>query len=145
MTTTSGVFLNDQCIVKGDMTGFFSARSILLNKDVDVAVLETARGGSIQQRSIPQILSPIALEALIQISIFSLHIEGYDYRVCVVDGDVIAVSRRNPPMVKGDGVSTIKELIEILNSDESRCSLTWIMVHSNTRSCINLNYNSIII
>ena len=48
MTTTSGVFLNDQCIVKGDMTGFFSARSILLNKDVDVAVLETARGGIIR-------------------------------------------------------------------------------------------------
>ena len=39
------------------------------------------------------------------------YIEGYDYRVCVVDGDVIAVSRRNPPIVKGDGVSTIKELI----------------------------------
>ena len=48
MTTTSGVFLNDQCIAKGDMTGFFSARSILLNKDVDVAVLETARGGIIR-------------------------------------------------------------------------------------------------
>ena len=48
MTTTSGVFINDQCIAKGDMTGFFSARSILLNKDVDIAVLETARGGIIR-------------------------------------------------------------------------------------------------
>lgn len=48
MTTTSGVFINDQCIVEGDMTGFYSARSILLNKDVDIAVLETARGGIIR-------------------------------------------------------------------------------------------------
>lgn len=48
MTTTSGVYINDQCIAKGDMTGFLSARSILLNKDVDIAVLETARGGIIR-------------------------------------------------------------------------------------------------
>ncbi len=48
MTTTSGIFINDQCIVEGDMTGFSSARSILLNKDVDIAVLETARGGIIR-------------------------------------------------------------------------------------------------
>lgn len=48
MTTTSGVFINDQCIAKGDMTGFSSARSVLLNKDVDIAVLETARGGIIR-------------------------------------------------------------------------------------------------
>ena len=48
MTTTSGVFINDQCIAEGDMTGFSSARSVLLNKDVDIAVLETARGGIIR-------------------------------------------------------------------------------------------------
>lgn len=49
MTTTSGVFVNDECIAKGDMTGFYSARSVLLNKDVDIAVLETARGGIIKK------------------------------------------------------------------------------------------------
>lgn len=48
MTTTSGVFINDECIAEGDMTGFYSARSVLLNKDVDIAVLETARGGIIR-------------------------------------------------------------------------------------------------
>lgn len=48
MTTTSGVFINDECIAEGDMTGFLSARSVLLNKDVDIAVLETARGGIIR-------------------------------------------------------------------------------------------------
>ena len=49
MTSTDGVYLNDKCIHKGDDTGFNSARTILMNKDVDVAVLETARGGIVKK------------------------------------------------------------------------------------------------
>lgn len=49
MTSTDGVYLNDKCIHKGDDSGFISARSVLLNKDVDVAVLESARGGLIRR------------------------------------------------------------------------------------------------
>lgn len=49
MTTTSGIFIGDEAIDIGDDTGACSARSILINKDVDVAVLETARGGIIRQ------------------------------------------------------------------------------------------------
>lgn len=48
MTSSSGVFVNDRCIDKGDDTGFKSARTVLLNPDVDIAVLETARGGLIR-------------------------------------------------------------------------------------------------
>lgn len=48
MTSTDGVYLNEKCIHKGDDSGFNSARSILMNKDVDVAVLETARGGLVK-------------------------------------------------------------------------------------------------
>lgn len=48
MTSTEGIYLNDKCIHNGDDTGFYSARTILLNKDTDVAVLETARGGLIK-------------------------------------------------------------------------------------------------
>ena len=46
--------------------------------------------------------------------------EGDDYRVCVVNNKVVAVSKRIPPYIIGDGVKTIQELIEDLNSDESR-------------------------
>ncbi|AYD39173.1 cyanophycin synthetase [Clostridium fermenticellae] len=49
MTTTGGVYLDDKCIIKGDTTGYDSAVSVLTNKDVDAAVLETARGGIIRR------------------------------------------------------------------------------------------------
>lgn len=48
------------------------------------------------------------------------YIEGNDYRVCVVDYNVVAVSLREPPYVVGDGVHTIKELITIINKDKLR-------------------------
>lgn len=49
MTCTDGIYVDGKCIDKGDDTGFNSARTILLNKDVEVAVLETARGGIIRK------------------------------------------------------------------------------------------------
>lgn len=48
-TTTDGTYINDKCIHIGDDTGVESAKSILVNRDVDVAVLETARGGMIKR------------------------------------------------------------------------------------------------
>ncbi len=49
MTNSSGIFINNECVDSGDDTGFDSARSILLNPNVEVAVLETARGGIIRR------------------------------------------------------------------------------------------------
>lgn len=49
MTSTDGIYVGDECIDIGDDTGYDSAKSILLNKDVDIAVLETARGGMIKK------------------------------------------------------------------------------------------------
>ncbi|MFL5560929.1 MAG: cyanophycin synthetase [Gemmatimonadaceae bacterium] len=47
-TTTDGVYLQNRMVMAGDMTGPFSANIILSNPTVDVAVLETARGGIIR-------------------------------------------------------------------------------------------------
>ena len=44
-TTTDGVYLQNRLVMEGDMTGPFAANIILTNPRVDVAVLETARGG----------------------------------------------------------------------------------------------------
>jgi cyanophycin synthetase len=44
-TTTEGVYLQDRMVMEGDMTGPFAANIILSNPTVEVAVLETARGG----------------------------------------------------------------------------------------------------
>ena len=45
MSSTDGIYFNQKLWVKGDMTGPESARIVLRHPDVQVAVLETARGG----------------------------------------------------------------------------------------------------
>jgi cyanophycin synthetase len=45
MTSTDGVYIDGRLSVKGDMTGPTSAHIVLRDPTVDVAVLETARGG----------------------------------------------------------------------------------------------------
>lgn len=45
MTTTDGIYIDGQCVMDGDTTGSASARLILSDPTVQVAVLETARGG----------------------------------------------------------------------------------------------------
>lgn len=47
-TTTHGIYINDKCIEEGDTTGPISARRILDTREVDAAVLETARGGIVR-------------------------------------------------------------------------------------------------
>ena len=44
-TTTDGVYVQNRMVMEGDMTGPFAANIILSNPTIDVAVLETARGG----------------------------------------------------------------------------------------------------
>src|SRR5207248_1020627 len=45
---------------------------------------------------------------------------GFDHRMVVVNGKLIAVSLREPGHVVGDGVRTIEELVEVINSDPRR-------------------------
>jgi len=45
---------------------------------------------------------------------------GNDYRLLVVGKEVVAAAMRVPPTVIGDGVRTVKELVEELNSDPRR-------------------------
>src|SRR5246500_2737859 len=45
LTTTDGVYIDGQRTVSGDMTGPVSSRMVLADPQIDIAVLETARGG----------------------------------------------------------------------------------------------------
>ena len=45
MTSSDGVYIDGHLTVKGDMTGPVSSRIVLQDPSVDIAVLETARGG----------------------------------------------------------------------------------------------------
>ncbi|SFV16452.1 cyanophycin synthetase [Pseudoduganella namucuonensis] len=48
-TTTEGVYVAGKRIVKGDCSGYWSARTVLGAPEVDFAVLETARGGILKR------------------------------------------------------------------------------------------------
>ena len=47
-------------------------------------------------------------------------IPGKDYRILVVNNQVVAVAERVPAHVRGDGTHTVQELIDITNSDPRR-------------------------
>jgi cyanophycin synthetase len=49
LTSTTGVYINDILIHEGDATGPRSARMVLRDPTVEVAVLETARGGLLRE------------------------------------------------------------------------------------------------
>ncbi len=48
------------------------------------------------------------------------HVEGFDYRILVIDGKFVAAALREPARVLGNGKSTIQELIDEINIDPER-------------------------
>jgi cyanophycin synthetase len=48
------------------------------------------------------------------------HVVGKDYRVLVVGGRMVAIAERVPAHVIGDGVHTVRELVDDTNSDSRR-------------------------
>lgn len=48
-STTGGIYIGKDTIRIGDTTGYYSALEVLKNDSIDVAVLETARGGMIKK------------------------------------------------------------------------------------------------
>jgi len=48
------------------------------------------------------------------------YIEGMDHRMLVVNDELVAVAKRVPGHVVGDGSSTIRELVDVVNEDPRR-------------------------
>ncbi len=48
------------------------------------------------------------------------YIEGFDHRLLVVNGELVAAAKRVPGHVVGDGKHTIEELVDIVNEDPRR-------------------------
>lgn len=80
MTTTDGVFINNRCLLEGDTTGPASARFVLQEHSVEVAVLETARGGILRGGL------------------------GYD------QADIAVVTNIGPDHLGQDGIETLEDL-----------------------------------
>ncbi|MET4580334.1 cyanophycin synthetase [Ottowia thiooxydans] len=45
---------------------------------------------------------------------------GHDFRLLVVGNKLVAASRRDPPLVIGDGVQTVRQLVDEVNKDPRR-------------------------
>lgn len=103
LAVTGGVYINDKCIIKGDTTGPASARTVLMDKSIDVAVLETARGGIIRS-GLAYDLSDVGV--LTNISEDHLGIDGIDTLE-----DLLHVKSLVVESVKKDGYA-------ILNADD---------------------------
>ncbi|GJJ03847.1 cyanophycin synthetase [Duganella rhizosphaerae] len=50
------------------------------------------------------------------------YLPGHDYRLLVIGNKLVAAARRDPPQVVGDGVHTVRELVNIVNADPRRGS-----------------------
>ena len=48
------------------------------------------------------------------------YIEGFDHRLLVIDGKLVAAAKREPGHVVGDGKHTIEHLVDIVNDDPRR-------------------------
>ncbi|MCH8099348.1 MAG: cyanophycin synthetase [Proteobacteria bacterium] len=48
------------------------------------------------------------------------YIEGFDHRILIVNGEMVAAAKRVPGHVVGDGKNTIEQLVDIVNDDPRR-------------------------
>ena len=80
-------------------------RGISIRLTTDDEVIERVRG---KRRNISRSV------------IVETFLEGDDHRLLVVNGELVAATRRTPGHVVGDGAHTIAQLVEIVNQDPRR-------------------------
>jgi cyanophycin synthetase len=75
LTTTDGVYIDGQRTVQGDMTGPVSARMVLADPQIDIAILETARGGLLRAG---MGVNEINVGAVLNVQVDHLGLKGID-------------------------------------------------------------------
>ena len=81
------------------------------------------RGVSINLKSDEEVVRAFAVaqsHSSSQAVLVERFITGFDHRMLVIGGKLIAVAKRVPGHVVGDGVHTVEALVEIVNSDPRR-------------------------
>ncbi|MGH2455939.1 MAG: Mur ligase family protein [Candidatus Limnocylindria bacterium] len=93
MTNSDGIFVRGELVEAGDWTGFGGAGRILGERDLDVAVLETARGG-ILLRGIGYAANDVSV--VTNVSADHLGLQGIDTvdELAEVKGAVVRITRR---------------------------------------------------
>lgn len=100
------------------------------------------RGATINVQDMDSAIEALALAKRISRGVIvERFITGYDHRLLVIDYKFVAGAKRTPAMVTGDGKHTIRELIDITNSDPLRGYghekvLTMIKIDDTTHTMI---------
>ncbi|GAB4442309.1 MAG: cyanophycin synthetase [Chloroflexi bacterium OHK40] len=90
----------------------------LVVKPLDVS---HGRGVSLNLNSVEEVVAAFHIASEYTSAVLvETFLQGKDYRVLVIGGEVVAVAERVPAHVVGDGIHTIAELIEIVNRDPRR-------------------------
>ena len=103
LTSTTGIYINGRRIVEGDCSGPASARTVLMEPGVDVAVLETARGGILREG--------LAFEACDVGAVLNISADHLGLRGIETVEDLAAVKSVVVECVRRDGCS-------VLNADD---------------------------
>lgn len=114
-TTTEGILFNGELIESGDTTGPASARVVLRNKKVEIAVLETARGG-ILRRGL-----------------------GWDW------ADIGVITNITEDHIGQDGIETLNDLVDIksLIAERVRPDGTLVLNADDPESAVLVNRPSV--
>ena len=51
------------------------------------------------------------------------YLEGFEARALVIEGKLVSVVVRTPPFIKGDGIHTVDELIDLSNEEKKKCDM----------------------
>ncbi|WDS36180.1 cyanophycin synthetase [Pseudoxanthomonas sp.] len=106
MTTTDGVYIDGQRTVEGDMTGPVSARMVLGDPQIDIAILETARGGLLRAgMGVPE----VNVGAVLNVASDHLGLKGIDTleQLAEVKRIVVEVAR-DCAVLNADDANVIK-------------------------------------
>lgn len=128
MTTTSGIYMDNKRIIKGDTTGPDSAETVLMDKRVDVAVLETARGG-ILRRGLGYDLADVGV--ITNITEDHLGIDGIETLDDLIDVKSLVVEA-----VKNTGFAVLNADDVSVNILKQKCRCSIIYFSKNPESII---------
>lgn len=149
MTCTDGVYIDDQRIVLGDCAGPKSAEAVLLHPNVEVAVLEAARGGILREglgydRCSVGVVTNISSDHLGQDGVNSLEELAKVKQVVIdaVDRHGVAVLNADDNLVASMAADTDAEVIYFSADQESSI----IQAHARDgKRCVTMKNASIVL
>jgi cyanophycin synthetase len=79
------------------------------------------KGISVNMETREQVMAAYAVAAEVSDDVLvERYLPGHDYRLLVVGDKLVAAARRDPPQVIGNGVQTVRQLVDQVNSDPRR-------------------------